>query len=158
ILLLNGRSLSNPQAPHPPSPIPHPLSPTAALYHNNGNGTFTDVSVGSGLDVPLCAMGCAVADYDNDGLEDVFITCALEPCRLYHNETRPGGPPRFRDVTAAAGVGNGGRWAASAAWLDYDRDGRLDLFVCNYLRYDLAHDVFCSNRLGQKSYCTPRHY
>jgi hypothetical protein len=127
---------------------------TSALYRNNGDGTFADVTAGSGLDVPLYGMGCAVGDYDNDGDEDLFVTCALEPCRLFRNE----GEGKFLDVTREAGVGNGGRWGASAAWVDYDRDGRLDLFICNYLKYDLAHDLFCGNRNGQKSYCTPRHY
>jgi hypothetical protein len=128
--------------------------PTSALYRNNGDGTFTDITAGSGLDVPLFGMGCAVGDYDNDGRDDLYVTCALDTCRLFRNE----GGGRFRDVTGTAGVGNSGRWGTSAAWLDYDRDGHLDLFVCNYLKYDLAHDIFCGNRLGQKSYCTPRHY
>lgn len=150
LLLLNGRPLEGGGAPGGQNAA----LPTAALFHNAGSGRFTDATVGSGLDVPMFAMGCAVGDYDNDGRDDLFITCALDPCRLFRNE----GGGRFRDVTRSAGVGNGGRWATSAAWLDYDRDGRLDLFVCNYVKYDLAHDVFCPNRLGGKSYCTPRHY
>jgi enediyne biosynthesis protein E4 len=138
----------------PVAPSPTPPVATSALYRNNGDGTFTDITAGSGLDTPMFGMGCAVGDTDNDGRDDLYVTCALEPSHLFHNE----GGGKFRDVTAAAGLGNGGRWATSAAWLDYDRDGRLDLFVCNYVKYDLAHDVFCPNRLGKKSYCTPRYY
>jgi hypothetical protein len=147
IFLVNSRPLSD-------RPTNDRQRPTPALYRSNGDGTFADVTAGSGLDVPLYGQGCAVGDYDNDGDEDLFVSCATEPCRLFRNE----GDGKFRDVTHEAGVGNGGRWGSSAAWMDYDRDGRLDLFVCNYLKYDLAHDLFCGNRLGQKSYCTPRHY
>jgi hypothetical protein len=99
-------------------------------------------------------MGVAVGDFDNDGRDDLYVTAALEPGRLFRNE----GAGHFRNVTRSAGVGDAGHWGTSAAWLDYDRDGRLDLFVCNYVRYDLAHDLVCKNRLGQKSYCTPHHY
>jgi hypothetical protein len=159
LFLVNSRPLDSAPSAQRPAPVP-------ALYRNNGDGTFTDITAGSGLDVPLFGMGCAVGDYDNDGRDDLYVTCALDTCRLFRNEGGgngggPGGRPidvRFRDVTATAGVGNAGRWGTSAAWLDYDRDGHLDLFVCNYLKYDLAHDIFCGNRLGQKSYCTPRHY
>jgi enediyne biosynthesis protein E4 len=140
----------------PESAIRNPQSaiPTAALYHNNRDGTFTDVTAGSGLDIPLCAMGCCVGDYDNDGREDLFITTCLEPNRLFHNE----GGGKFRDVTGRAGVGDT-RWGTSCAWVDYDRDGWLDLFVCNYVRFrSLSDDRYCSLVAGRKSYCPPTAY
>ena len=98
-----------------------------ALYHNNRNGTFTDITAGSGLDVEMYGMGVAIADYDNDGREDVYIT-ALEGDHLFHNE----GGGKFRDVTASSGIRNAS-FGTSAAWLDYDRDGKVDLFVANYV-------------------------
>jgi hypothetical protein len=130
-----------------------------ALYHNEGGAaghltSFKDVTAGSGLDVPMYGMGAAVGDFDNDGRDDVYVAGCLEPGRLFHNE----GGGRFRDVTRAAGVGNAGHWGTSAAWVDVDRDGRLDLFICNYIQYDLAHNLVCRNRLGGRSYCTPHHY
>src|SRR5215831_15796077 len=109
-----------------------------ALYRNNKNGTFTNVTGGSGLDISMYGMGVAVADYDNDGLDDVFVT-ALEGDKLFHNE----GQLRFRDVTTAAGIQNA-NFGTSAAWLDYDRDGRLDLFVANYVQWSAALDVACT--------------
>jgi hypothetical protein len=104
---------------------------TAALYQNDGHGRFTDVTAGSGLDVPIYGMGVATADYDNDGRSDLFIS-AVGGNHLFHNES--GG--KFRDVTAEAGVaGAADGWSTAAAWLDYDNDGQLDLFVCNYVRW-----------------------
>jgi hypothetical protein len=145
VLLLNDRSLIG-RAAAPPD--------NAALYHNNHDGTFTDVTRGSGLDLPLYAMGCAVGDYDNDGRDDLFVTTCMEPNRLFHNE----GSGKFRDVTARAGVGDY-RWGTSCAWVDYDNDGWLDLFVCNYLRFrSLKDDRFCSLVAGRKSYCPPSAY
>src|SRR5262249_39084587 len=119
--------------------------PTMALYHNNRNGTLTDVTHAAGLDREVFyGMGVAVGDYDNDGRDDFYVSTVLGPSHLFHNEVGPGGMPRFRDVTAAAGVANSGRWATSCAWLDYDRDGRLDLFVCSYVKYaSLAEDIPC---------------
>lgn len=144
ILLLNGRQLDAPTTGQP----------VAALYLNQKNGKFTDATKGSGLDVPLCAMGCSFGDFDKDGLDDVFITTALEPNRLFRNQ----GGGRFRDVTERAGVDDR-RWGTSCAWLDFDRDGWLDLFVCNYVRYrSLADDKWCSNLPGKKSYCSPEVY
>ncbi len=115
-----------------PSHLPEGKTPpTMALYHNDGHGHFTDVTAGSGLDVSLYAMGVAVGDYDNDGLPDIFISC-VHGSRLFHNE----GNGKFKDVTAEAGVGgNGQDWSTSCAWVDYDNDGKLDLFVCNYVRW-----------------------
>ena len=88
-----------------------------ALYRNNHNGTFTDITKGSGLEVEMYGFGVAVADYDNDGLPDIYIT-ALEGDHLFHNE----GKGHFRDVTAASGIHNA-NFGTSAAWVDYDRDG-----------------------------------
>jgi hypothetical protein len=145
VLLLNGKPLA---------PTTQPLNhPTTSLFRNRRNGTFTDVTRGSGLDVEIYAMGCAVGDYDNDGRDDVYITCVLGPSRLFHNE----GNGKFREVTEQAGVDNKGRWGSSCAWVDYDNDGWLDLFIGNYVRYhSFADDKYCSILPGRKSYCTPQ--
>ncbi|HEX3126615.1 MAG TPA: CRTAC1 family protein [Thermoanaerobaculia bacterium] len=123
-----------------------------AFYRNNRNGTFTDASKGSGLDVELYGMGVAVGDYDNDGLQDVYIT-ALEGDRLFRNL----GKGKFQDVTAASGIRNA-NFGTSAAWLDYDKDGRLDLFVANYVQWSADKDLWCSLDGSTKSYCTPESY
>jgi enediyne biosynthesis protein E4 len=123
-----------------------------ALYRNKGNGTFIEVTKGSGLDVEMYGLGAAAADYDNDGRQDVYIT-ALEGDRLFHNE----GNGRFKDVTAASGIRNAD-FGTSAAWFDYDRDGRLDLFVANYVQWSAAKDLWCSLDGATKSYCTPESY
>ncbi|HTQ54795.1 MAG TPA: CRTAC1 family protein [Bryobacteraceae bacterium] len=123
-----------------------------ALYRNNHDGTFTDITAGSGLDVEMYGLGVAVGDYDNDGRDDVYIT-ALEGDRLFHNE----GHGRFRDVTRAAGINNAD-FGTSAAWLDYDRDGKLDLFVANYVQWTQKGDLWCSLDGATKSYCTPESY
>ena len=124
---------------HWPSKIgaPGEIPPTAALYRNDGHGRFDDVTRGSGLDVSMFGMGVAVGDYDNNGLVDVFIT-GVNESRLFHN----GGGGKFTDVTARAGVaGATNDWSTSAAWLDYDNDGDLDLFVCHYVRWSKAIDL-----------------
>ena len=121
----------------------------SALYRNNRNGTFTDVTAGSGLDVQMYAIGVAVADYDNDGRPDVYIT-ALEGDRLFHND----GGNKFRDVTAGSGIRNAA-FGTSAAWVDYDRDGKADLFVANYIQWTPQTDLWCSMDGTTKSYCTP---
>jgi hypothetical protein len=109
---------------------------TSALYQNDGSGKFTNVTVGSGLDVSLYGMGVAVADYDADGNVDVFLT-AVGRNRLFRNI---GG--RFFDVTDAAGVaGEQSDWGTSCGWLDYDNDGDLDLFVCHYVEWNKQHDL-----------------
>jgi hypothetical protein len=123
-----------------------------AFYRNNHNGTFTDVTRGSGLDIELYGMGVAVADYDNNGLPDVYIT-ALEGDRLFHNE----GHGHFRDVTAQSGIRNA-NFGASAAWFDYDHDGKADLFVANYVTWSKDKDLWCSLDGTTKSYCTPESY
>ena len=125
---------------------------TAALYRNNHDGTFTDITRGSGLDVEIYGIGVAVADYDNDGRDDVYIT-ALGGDHLFHNE----GHGKFKDVTAASGIKNAS-FGTSAAWLDYDRDGKLDLFVANYVQWSEKGDLWCSLDGTVKSYCTPESY
>lgn len=123
-----------------------------ALYHNNKDGTFTDVTRQAGLAVEMYGMGCAVADYDNDGYEDIYIT-ALDGNHLFHNL----GNGRFSDVTTKAGVSDPG-FATSAVWFDYDNDGKLDLFVLHYVDWSIATDQFCSLDGKDKSYCTPEAY
>jgi enediyne biosynthesis protein E4 len=131
---------------------PHGRHTTAALYRNNHDGTFTDITPGSGLDVEMYGIGVAVADYDNDGRDDVYIT-ALGGDHLFHNE----GHGKFKDVTAASGMKNAS-FGTSAAWLDYDRDGKLDLFVANYVQWTEKGDLWCSLDGSVKSYCTPESY
>jgi len=126
---------------------------TLRLYHNNGNGTFTDVTARAGLDVELYGMGVAVGDYNNDGYPDILITCVGQS-RLFRNT----GKGTFVDVTNAAGLGKHEGFSTSAVWVDYDRDGFLDLFVCNYVRWSQEADIFCSLDGKHKSYCTPEAY
>jgi hypothetical protein len=116
-------------------------SATARLYRNDtvpgGSIRFTDITAGSGLDVPLQGMGVAVGDYDGDGLVDVYLT-AVGGNHLFHNL----GGGKFADVTASSGTGGPPEdWSTSAAFLDYDRDGNLDLFVCNYIRWSRQSDL-----------------
>ncbi|PYV33200.1 MAG: CRTAC1 family protein, partial [Acidobacteria bacterium] len=125
---------------------------TLKLYHNNGDGTFTDVTARSGLDVEMYGMGVAVGDFDNDGWDDLYIT-GLGEARLFHNEHNG----TFKDVTKSAGVNNTG-FGASAVWLDYDRDGKLDLFVTNYVKWSEKGDIVCKLDGVHKSYCTPEAY
>jgi hypothetical protein len=126
---------------------------TLRLYRNNRNGTFTDVTRAAGLDVEVYGMGIAVGDFNNDGFPDVFVTCVGQN-RLFRNT----GKGTFVDVTRASGLSGREAFSTSAMWIDVDRDGLLDLFVCNYVRWTAAHDVFCSLDGKQKSYCTPEAY
>ena len=123
------------------------------LYRNNRNGTFSDVTRAAGLDVELYGMGVAAGDYNNDGFPDLFISCVGQS-RLFRNT----GKGTFVDVTNASGLQGRQGLSTSALWLDYDRDGLLDLFVCNYVRWSPEHDVFCSLDGTHKSYCTPEAY
>ena len=123
-----------------------------ALYHNNKDGTFTDVTRQAGLAVEMYGLGVAAADYDNDGNVDIYIT-ALGANHLFRNM----GGGKFKDVTAAAGVGHEG-FSTSAMWFDYDRDGQLDLFVSDYVEWSQPTDLFCSLDGKSKSYCTPESY
>lgn len=141
ILLINGKSIT-----------PKPAKTLHQLYRNNKNGTFTDITKGSGLDVEMYGFGVAAADYDNDGRDDLYIT-ALEGDRLFHNE----GNGKFKEVTQSAGINNA-NFGTGAAWLDFDKDGKLDLFVANYVQWTPKLDVFCSLDGKTKSYCTPESY
>jgi hypothetical protein len=126
---------------------------TLRLYRNNRNGTFSDVTRTAGLDVELYGMGVAIGDWNNDGFPDLLITCVGQN-RLFRNT----GKGTFVDVTARSGLAGRTAFSTSALWFDFDRDGLLDLFVCNYVRWSVEHDVFCSIDGKQKSYCTPEAY
>ena len=126
---------------------------TLKLYRNNRNGTFTDVTRVAGLDIEMYGMGVAVGDYNNDGFPDVLITCVGQN-RLFQNT----GLGTFVDVTRKSRLFGRHAFSTSATWFDYDRDGLLDLFVCNYVNWSPEHDVFCSLDGKQKSYCTPEAY
>jgi enediyne biosynthesis protein E4 len=126
---------------------------TLKLYRNDRNGTFTDVTHAAGLDVEMYGMGVAVGDYNNDGFPDILITCVGQN-RLFRNT----GKGAFVDVTRASGLDGRHAMSTSALWFDYDRDGLLDLFVCNYVKWSAEHDVFCSLDGKHKSYCTPEAY
>jgi len=123
-----------------------------ALYHNNKDGTFTDVAKQAGLETEMYGLGCAAADYDNDGFDDIYIT-ALDGNHLFHNL----GNGKFADVTVKAGVRDPG-FATGAVWFDYDNDGKLDLFVSHYVDWTIATDQNCSLDGKHKSYCTPELY
>ena len=124
-----------------------------ALYHNNHDGTFTDVTRKSGLAVEMFGMGVAVGDYNNDGYDDLFIT-ALGQSHLFRNN----GNGTFTDVTKEAGLSGPNEFSTSAAWVDYDHDGNLDLIVANYVQWSLEKDLYCTLDGKSKSYCTPESY
>jgi len=128
--------------------------PGNRLYRNDGKGAFKDVTAGSGLEGGYWGSGVAAGDYDNDGFVDLYVTTILEGNHLYHNE----GNGTFREVTAKAVVGGGNRDSVSAAFFDYDRDGRLDLFVVNYVRFDRPYldrvSPYCLWK-GLRVFCGP---
>jgi enediyne biosynthesis protein E4 len=126
---------------------------TPKLYHNNHDGTFTDVTRKAGLAIPMFGMGVAVGDYDNDGFEDIFIT-ALGQSHLFHNN----GNGTFTDATKAGGLWGPQEFSTSAAWVDYDGDGKLDLLVANYVQWSEKGDLYCTIDGIHKSYCTPESY
>lgn len=145
VLLLNGMDFED---------APKKRKSVMALYHNNQNGTFTDVTAAAGLAKPMYGMGAAVGDFDNDGFDDIYVT-ALGENKLFRNA----GNGKFTDVTAKMGVGGAATdFSTSAAWLDYDKDGKLDLFVANYVAWTIAGDLNCTLDGANKSYCTPESY
>jgi enediyne biosynthesis protein E4 len=146
-------------ATHALAPPPAGVTEAAAnrLYRNRGDGTFADVTAGSGLECTGYSQGVAVGDWDNDGFDDLYVT-AYGGNHLFRNERGTG---RFRDVTARAGVANteaGPRWSVSAAFGDDDGDGDLDLFVCHYVKWAPAIDHPCHDGYGNPSYCHPHAY
>jgi hypothetical protein len=143
ILLVNGENWPG----HPGS------SSTLKLYHNNHDGTFTDVTRKAGLAIPMFGLGVAVGDYDNDGHDDLFIS-ALGQSHLFHNN----GNGTFTDITKVSGLWGPNEFSTSAAWVDYDRDGKLDLVVANYVQWSLQGDLYCTIDGAHKSYCTPESY
>jgi enediyne biosynthesis protein E4 len=132
---------------------PHPLR--SALYHNNGDGTFTDVTDKAGVaGSGHYGQGVAVGDFDNDGYPDLYVT-GYGSAILYHNN----GNGTFTDVTAKAGVADEGGWSTSAGWFDYDKDGWLDLVVTNYIDWSPKNNIYCGERRpGYRSYCHPGNY
>jgi len=144
IVLINGEDFAG---------HPHSGATTLKLYHNNHNGTFTDVTRQSGLAVPMFGFGVAVGDYDNDGFDDLFVS-ALGQSHLFHNN----GNGTFTDVTKNAGMWGPQEFSTSAAWVDYDRDGKLDLVVANYVQWSEKGDLYCTLDGTHKSYCTPESY
>ena len=133
-------------------PGQHRRNSTPHLFRNNHNGTFTDVTHAAGLDVELYAMGIAVGDFDNDGEDDLFIT-AVGQSRLFRNKKGV-----FTDVTRDAGLSGPNEFSTGAAWVDFDRDGNLDLVVGNYVQWTPQTDIFCTLDGTNKSYCTPESY
>jgi enediyne biosynthesis protein E4 len=144
ILLVNGTDFAG---------HPHAGATTLKLYHNNHDNTFTDVSRRAGLAVPIFGFGVAIGDYDNDGFDDIFVS-ALGQSHLFHNS----GNGTFTDVTKAAGMWGPSEFSTSSAWLDYDRDGKLDLIVANYVQWSEQGDLYCTVDGAHKSYCTPESY
>ena len=142
IVLVNGKDWTSPGKPS-----------TLKLYHNNRNDTFTDVTSKAGLAVSMFGMGVAVGDFDNDGFDDIFVS-ALGQSHLFHNN----GNGTFTDVTKAAGLWGPNEFSTSAAWVDYDRDGKLDLIVGNYVQWSPPGDIYCTMDGIRKSYCTPESY
>jgi enediyne biosynthesis protein E4 len=144
ILLINGTDFAGHS---------HGGATTPKLYHNNHDGTFTDVTRKAGLAISMFGLGVAIGDYDNDGFDDIFIS-GLGQSHLFHNN----GNGTFTDVTKSAGLWGPNEFSTSAAWVDYDRDGKLDLVVANYVQWSEQGDLYCTIDGAHKSYCTPESY
>ena len=127
--------------------------PTNILYQNDGDGRFTDVTAAASVGDTSYGMGCVAADYDNDGDADLYVT-NFGGNLLYRNN----GDGTFTDVTTHAGVGGGDKWSSSCAFVDYDYDGNLDLYVVNYLDYDIAGDRDWYDPHGRRTYANPQVY
>src|ERR1035437_9686772 len=128
------------------------------LYHNNGDGTYTDVTAKAGVARDGFDMGVAIGDYDNDGWPDIYVA-SVTANHLYHNNH----DGTFTDVTAKAGVAGGlhkgqKMWSTAAGWIDYDNDGKLDLFVSNYVVWEVNKDPMCLNGGRLRAYCHPKFY
>lgn len=149
LFFVNGAALSDPM-PLGKQPDKTTERYWNRLYHSNSDGTYTDVTQKAGVQGAGYGMGAAVADYDNDGRTDLYVT-NLNGNILYHNN----GDGTFTDVTVRAGVAGSG-WSAGAVFVDYDRDGRLDLIVSRYLKWDFSMDIWCGTREpGHRAYCHP---
>jgi hypothetical protein len=149
LFFVNGAALDDPMPRGKARDKSHPRF-WNRLYHNNGDGTFTDVTESAGVKGHSFGMGVAVGDYDNDGRPDLYVTNFGQNI-LYHNN----GDGTFTDVTKKAGVGGGG-WSASACFVDYDRDGWLDLLVSRYMLWDFAGNPHCGGyEPGKRAYCHP---
>jgi hypothetical protein len=145
ILLINGEDW-------PGHPVHHGRT-TMELWRNNGNGSFTNVTRQAHLDVPVYGMGVTIGDYNNDGCDDIFVTTVGQN-HLFRNNCNG----TFTDVTRQAGLWGPEEFSTSAAWVDYDHDGSLDLVVANYVQWSPKTDLYCTIDGKTKSYCTPEEY
>jgi hypothetical protein len=153
LMFANGADWPEKRGPGGPGGASAKGAPGPRLYRNDGRGAFTDVTDAYGLRIDTYGMGVAAADYDNDGWVDLLLT-AVGQNRLLRNT----GKGAFADVTTRAGLGGREAFSTSALWVDFDKDGWLDLLVCNYVKWTPQTDIHCSADGREKSYCTPEAY